>query len=144
MDLTNIVADRYKQLGASTVNTFFPRDVVHNNAEGAGLNAQYVIAGLKALRENGLIKTFSPAGRDIGIAAPDAIVMPHLKRPSFATAREDFLHWLNLADPANPALPSLFPVGDSTVRNGRGDGIDGSGSMGLGRSSDRLVRSGED
>jgi len=29
---------------------------------------------------------------------------------------------LNLPTPANPALPSLFLVGDSTVRNGRGDG----------------------
>ncbi len=29
---------------------------------------------------------------------------------------------LNLPTPANPALPTLFLVGDSTVRNGRGDG----------------------
>lgn len=29
---------------------------------------------------------------------------------------------LNLPTPANPALPCLFLVGDSTVRNGRGDG----------------------
>ena len=132
VDLTSMVADRYEQLGANTVKPFFPRDVVHNNEEGADLNAQYVIAGLKALRENGLVKTFSPAGRDIGIAAPDAILMPHLKRPSFATAREDFLHWLNLPDPANPAVPSLFLIGDSTVRNGRGDGIDGLGQWGWG------------
>ena len=27
--------------------------------------------------------------------------------------------------PANPALPTLFLIGDSTVRNGRGDGANG-------------------
>jgi lysophospholipase L1-like esterase len=42
------------------------------------------------------------------------------------------MRWLNLPDPADPALPSLFLVGDSTVRNGRGDGIDGPGQWGWG------------
>ncbi len=32
---------------------------------------------------------------------------------------------LGLTGPANPALPSLFLVGDSTVRNGHGTGSDG-------------------
>lgn len=32
---------------------------------------------------------------------------------------------LNLPTPANPHLPSLFLVGDSTVRNGHGDGANG-------------------
>jgi rhamnogalacturonan acetylesterase len=32
---------------------------------------------------------------------------------------------LGLAGPANPKLPSLFLVGDSTVRNGHGTGSDG-------------------
>jgi lysophospholipase L1-like esterase len=32
---------------------------------------------------------------------------------------------LNLPTPANPQLPTLFLVGDSTVRNGRGDGAGG-------------------
>jgi lysophospholipase L1-like esterase len=132
VDLTNMAADRYEQMGAAAVKPFFPRDVVHNNEDGADLNARYVIAGLKALRENGLIKNLSAAGREIGIAAPDAILMPHLKRPSFATAHDDFMHWLNLPDPPEPALPSLVLIGDSTVRNGRGDGIDGLGQWGWG------------
>lgn len=132
VDLTNLVADRYEQMGAAAVKPFFPRDPVHTSEQGADLNAQYVVAGLKALRENGIVKTFSAAGREIPIASPDAILMPHLKRPSFATDREDFLHWLNLPDPADPALPDLFLIGDSTVRNGRGDGIDGLGQWGWG------------
>src|ERR1700758_3662732 len=32
---------------------------------------------------------------------------------------------LNLPKPANPHLPTLFLVGDSTVRNGHGDGAGG-------------------
>jgi lysophospholipase L1-like esterase len=32
---------------------------------------------------------------------------------------------LNLPKPANPSLPTLFLVGDSTVRNGHGDGASG-------------------
>lgn len=132
VDLTDLVADRYEQMGADAVKQLFPRDVVHTSEDGADLNAQYVVAGLKALRENAIVKTFSAAGREIAISSPAAVMMPHLKRPSFATAREDFLHWLNLPDPADPALPSLFLIGDSTVRNGRGDGIDGLGQWGWG------------
>ena len=132
VDLTNLVADHYEQMGAAAVKPLFPRDPVHTSEAGADLNAQYVIAGLKALRENGILKTLSKAGREIGAASPEAVLMPHLKRPSFASAREDFLHWLNLPDPAVPALPSLWLIGDSTVRNGRGDGMDQPGQWGWG------------
>jgi lysophospholipase L1-like esterase len=132
VDLTDLVADRYEQMGAPDVKPLFPRDPVHTSEQGADLNAQYAIAGLKALKENGVVRTFSKAGRDIAIASPEAVLMPHLKRPAFATAREDFLHWLNLPDPADPALLSLFLIGDSTVRNGRGDGIDQPGQWGWG------------
>jgi len=59
------------------------------------------------------------------------VALPRLKLPP-ASDRENFLHWLNLPDPADPALPSLFLIGDSTVRNGRGDGIDGLGQWGWG------------
>jgi rhamnogalacturonan acetylesterase len=34
----------------------------------------------------------------------------------------DFHRWLNLPEPGDPSLPSLFLIGDSTVRTGRGDG----------------------
>jgi lysophospholipase L1-like esterase len=132
VDLTNLVADRYEEMSSAAVKPLFPRDPVHTNEEGAELNARHVVAGLKAMRENAIIKTFSAAGRAVQIAAPGAVLMPHLKRPSFATEREDFLHWLNLPDPADPKLPSLFLIGDSTVRNGRGDGIDGLGQWGWG------------
>jgi lysophospholipase L1-like esterase len=132
IDLTRLIADRYDAMGADSVKTLFPGDPVHTNTTGAELNAQCAIAGLKALRENAIIRTFSAKGREVQIAPMDATLMPHLRRPVFATEREDFLHWLNLPDPADPSLPTLFLVGDSTVRNGRGDGIDGLGQWGWG------------
>jgi lysophospholipase L1-like esterase len=131
VDLTNLVADRYEQMGVEAVKPFFPRDPVHTSEQGAELNAAQVISGLNALRENAIIRTFSAAGRAVPIGQPSVILMPHLKRPP-GSDREAFLRWLNLPDTADPALPSLWLIGDSTVRNGRGDGIDGLGQWGWG------------
>jgi lysophospholipase L1-like esterase len=125
IDHTSLIAARYTEMGADAVKLLFPRDHTHTNEQGADLNAHCMIAGLKALRENAIIRTFSAAGRDVTMAPPGAVLMPHLKHAPFAVDREDFLHWLNLPDPAIPALPDLFLIGDSTVRNGRGDGVDG-------------------
>jgi lysophospholipase L1-like esterase len=36
-----------------------------------------------------------------------------------------FSKWLNLPQVADPALPTVWLIGDSTVRNGRGNGYDG-------------------
>jgi lysophospholipase L1-like esterase len=36
-----------------------------------------------------------------------------------------FNSWLNLPAAADPAEPTVYLIGDSTVRNGRGDGYDG-------------------
>lgn len=131
VDLTNLVADRYEQMGETAVAAMFPKDHTHTGPDGADLNARFVIAGLKALRENAIIRNFSAAGRAIEISPSTFVALPKLKLPP-ASAREDFMRWLNLPDPADPALPDLFLVGDSTVRNGRGDGIDGLGQWGWG------------
>ena len=131
VDLTNLVADRYERMGADAVKPFFPKDHTHNNEDGAELNARSVVAGLKAMRENAIVRTLSPEGRSIEIAQFSVVSLPHLTRPA-ASARDDFMRWLNLPDPADPALPDLFLIGDSTVRNGRGDGIDGMDQWGWG------------
>jgi lysophospholipase L1-like esterase len=39
--------------------------------------------------------------------------------------RADTIGWLNLPEPANPELRSIVLIGDSTVRNGGGDGAGG-------------------
>jgi lysophospholipase L1-like esterase len=113
VDLTAIVADQYEKMGGETVKRFFPRDHTHTNAEGAEFNAVSVVAGLKALPDHRLERCFSAKGAEV---APAAAAMARAP---------DFLAWLNLPTPANPRLPTLFLIGDSTVRNGRGDGANG-------------------
>lgn len=58
----------------------------------------------------------------LAVAQPPAA--PAAATPAAAPVRR------GLPTPANPALPTLFLIGDSTVRNGRGDG--GNGQWGWG------------
>jgi lysophospholipase L1-like esterase len=124
IDLTNMVADRYEELGEAAVKPFFPRDTTHTSAEGAKVNAEYVIAGFKAIHEYALINALSAKGRTIETGPAKYALPPKLPVPRGA-AREVFQRWLNLPDVQDPALPTVFLIGDSTVRNGRGDGVDG-------------------
>jgi lysophospholipase L1-like esterase len=54
MDLTMLVSDGYKRIGADRVNTLFADARTHTNAAGAEFNAERVVAGLKALPGNPL------------------------------------------------------------------------------------------
>jgi lysophospholipase L1-like esterase len=104
VDLTRLIADEYERRGEAAVKTLFGPDHTHTNAVGAELNAALVVAGLKGLRPPLLKDVFSARG---------------------AAIEADHIGWLNLPEPADPKLPSLFLIGDSTVRNGRGDGQGG-------------------
>ena len=104
VDLSRIVADAYQAMGPEKVRTLFGPDHTHTNPDGAGFNAAAVVAGLKGLRPAPLKDVFSAQG--------DAV-------------EADRIGWLNLPEPADPRLPSLVLIGDSTVRNGRGDGSNG-------------------
>ena len=103
LDVTNAIADRYQKLGEEKVKTLFPGDHTHTSVEGADLNASLVVATLKTLPGQPLAPYFSEKGKAVAAYRP--------------AMRENF--------PANPRLPSLFLIGDSTVRNGRGDGAGG-------------------
>lgn len=106
IDVTNAIADRYDTMGEPAVKALFPQDHTHTSPAGADLNASLVVA---SLRGAGLLTdVLSEKGR--AVAAYPALLN---------TSR------LNLPTPANPALPTLFLIGDSTVRNGRGDGSNG-------------------
>ncbi|MDE3198973.1 MAG: GDSL family lipase, partial [Acidobacteriota bacterium] len=131
VDLTNLAADRYESMGEETVGTLFPKDHTHTNDAGAELNAELVLAGLKCMRENAIVKTLSAKGRAVEIAPFGTAILPRLTRPAYSL-HDEFMRWLNLPDPAEPGLRSLFLIGDSTVRNGRGDGVDGPGQWGWG------------
>lgn len=104
VDLMNTQGDAFDILGEPAVKALYQQDHTHFNAEGANLHAQTVVALLKGLRPSPITKVLSPKG--------EAIVA-------------DKFSWLRLPRPINPKLPSLILVGDSTVRNGRGDGVNG-------------------
>jgi lysophospholipase L1-like esterase len=120
---TKLIADRYEQLGHVAVNSFFPRDHVHTGEDGARLNAQLAVSGLKGLREQWLVRSLSLQGRMVPTAAPDNVyVFP--QPPPKGAEPAVFRQWLNLPEAADPKLPTVWLIGDSTVRNGRGNGYD--------------------
>ncbi len=107
VDLTRLIADTYQELGEAAAKTFFTADYVHTNDEGARLNAALMVSGLKGLRRGKLDRLdewLNRTGSDV---------------PA------DSIGWLNLPEPENPDLPSIVLIGDSTVRNGGGDGANG-------------------
>ena len=104
IDLTRLIADDYQKLGAEKVQALFSTDHTHTNSAGADFNAAHVVAGLKGIRKGPFGAFLSAKG---------------------AAVTADSIGWLNLPEPADPKLPSIVLIGDSTVRNGRGDGEGG-------------------
>jgi lysophospholipase L1-like esterase len=109
VDVSRIIADQYQELGEAKVKEFFPSDHTHSNAAGADFTAASIVSGLKGIHGGPWDAWLSEKGRAV---ATDQLV------------------WLNLPEPANPKLPTFMLIGDSTVRNGRGDG--GNGQWGWG------------
>jgi lysophospholipase L1-like esterase len=101
IDVTDLVADQFETMGEDQVKALYARDHTHFNLAGADLHAAAVVAGLKGLKPCPVSKWLSAKGEAVAF---------------------DRFGWLNLPRPENPALPSLFLIGDSTVRNGRGNG----------------------
>jgi lysophospholipase L1-like esterase len=59
VDLNEIVARRYEELGPEKVNTLFADEHTHTTLEGAELNAASVVVGLRGLKDNPLAAYFS-------------------------------------------------------------------------------------
>ncbi|MBZ5581772.1 MAG: rhamnogalacturonan acetylesterase [Acidobacteriia bacterium] len=109
IDVTGAIAERYEKMGPEKVKALFPQDHTHTSAEGADLNASLVVAGIRGLRASPLAAFLNARGQ---------AVAPYPLRPLPPN--------LVLKEPKDPALPTLFLIGDSTVRNGsRGDGSNG-------------------
>ncbi|MGH9647711.1 MAG: rhamnogalacturonan acetylesterase [Bryobacteraceae bacterium] len=104
LDATNIIADAYEKMGEEQVRPLFPIDHTHTSQTGADLNASLIVAGLKGMHSP-LAQLLSDKGQAVA-SAPD-------------------LARLHLPESANEKLPTVFLIGDSTVRNGRGDGSNG-------------------
>jgi lysophospholipase L1-like esterase len=54
IDLNELIALKYEELGAEEVKNYFPKDHTHTSLEGAELNALIVAQSLKQLRESGI------------------------------------------------------------------------------------------
>ncbi|QOY96607.1 rhamnogalacturonan acetylesterase [Massilia sp. UMI-21] len=110
IDLNEMAARRYDEMGRAAVMQMFPATVpderVHTNWAGAVLNAELVVAGLKSLGDARLASFLKPA-EDV--------------RPvvDARTVREEA--------PRDAGLPTLFLVGDSTVKSGGQNGAIGWG-----------------
>jgi rhamnogalacturonan acetylesterase len=56
IDLNELVAAKYEELGADAVKPFFPADHTHTNLDGAKINAEIVIKALKEIKPGKLTK----------------------------------------------------------------------------------------
>lgn len=107
LDVTNAIADQYDKLGEAKVKAWFPEDHTHTSPEGADFTASLVVACVKGIGSP-LAAFLSAKGLAVE-KYPVALVTTGLRLP----------------EPRDPKLPTLFLIGDSTVRNGRGDGSNG-------------------
>ncbi|HZQ55123.1 MAG TPA: hypothetical protein VFB14_23185 [Bryobacteraceae bacterium] len=70
VDLNEIIAARYDAMGPAAVNPLFGDEHTHTTRAGAELNAECVIAGLKALRNDPLAQFFSAKAATVKPAEP--------------------------------------------------------------------------
>ncbi len=64
VDINDLIARKYDEMGADKVTPLFPADNTHTNLEGAEINAACVIKGLKELRDDPLAAFFSAKAKD--------------------------------------------------------------------------------
>ena len=124
VDLTKIIADQYEFLGQVRVATFFPKDHTHTSAEAANFNAALIVSGLKTLKDCPLSNYLSAKGNEVTAYEPN-VVLKQTEELMTRTWHPNARH--PSAQPVSkPDQPTLFLIGDSTVRTGRlGDGENG-------------------
>ena len=135
IDLNELIARRYDEIGYARVLPLFSpveTETVHTGWDGAVLNAEIVVSGLKALKPNPLAPYFSAlaagvAPADLSKPAPVAKPLPAgvTANPAPATAPASAAPpaapvAAAPASPLNTKLPTLFIAGDSTAAPGNG------------------------
>ena len=65
IDLNEIIARRYDEMGPDKVNPLFGDEHTHTTRAGAEINAESVVAGLKALPEDPLAPYFSEGAKQV-------------------------------------------------------------------------------
>lgn len=125
IDLNELIARRYDELGHDAVMQLFPQvtpdEHTHTNLAGAELNARIVVAGLKLIGRGAPAVAFSKKADDIAAADLSRRVAID-DRPIAVGKAPD-------ASALNAALPTLFIVGDSTVKSGGQNGAYGWGEQ---------------
>ena len=135
-DLTDFCADKYEAMGREEVNKLYS-DHNHTYMPGAEIVASSIVSSLKAFKDSPFIPLLSDNGRALETAdvrfvsdnpVPPSIQISDVPRntqmgnppaPDGAPGNGKYFPPM----PANPALPTLWLIGDSTVRNGTlGDG----------------------
>ncbi|EMI45613.1 rhamnogalacturonan acetylesterase [Rhodopirellula sp. SWK7] len=116
VDLNDIVAERYEAIGQPGVEELFADKHTHTSMAGARLNAECVVAGLRALAIKDLTRFLTADGEKVSPARANQV--------AFVDPRP-VLDELSDADVAmlRGAIPTLYIIGDSTVRNGHMDGV---------------------
>ena len=141
-NLTDYAADRYEVMGRVAVNKLYS-DHNHTYRAGAKVVAGCIVSGLKAFKASPFIPWLSAKGRAIPVAPakyvsnnfppaatadaasvlkvpirisdiPRSTQMGHPPAPAGAPSHGRYFP----PEPANPQLPTLWIIGDSTVRNG--------------------------
>jgi lysophospholipase L1-like esterase len=69
IDLNEIIARRYDALGEAKVEPLFADPHTHTSRAGSELNAEAVVAGLKALAKDPVVADFSEKGRGVPAAS---------------------------------------------------------------------------
>lgn len=118
IDLRNMIADQYQLLGPHRVIQLFPKDHTHTGADGAKLNAAMVVSGLKYI-DCPVTKMLSEEGESV-TEYGEYVFVKQMREWMEAA-------WMPDVQPkSDPNLPTLYCIGNSTVRNGRkGDGSNG-------------------
>lgn len=75
LDHTNLIADRYEQLGEEAVKPFFAADPLHTTTFGAIVNAELFVAGVKAAKLAPLVDALNAKGRAIAPPNPTAAAL---------------------------------------------------------------------
>jgi lysophospholipase L1-like esterase len=150
LDHANITADVYEEMGPEAVAKFFPQDHTHTSTDGGVLNAETLIAGLKTLKGEPLVGFLNakglaiephprgpkwkgygePVSTETGANSPpresqrrDApFGLDRRGRPlRYPPGVEPGMHHPEFRE----GLPTLWLVGDSTVKEGRDTGLNG-------------------
>jgi rhamnogalacturonan acetylesterase len=79
VDHCQVTAELYEKMGREAVAKLFVQDHTHTTTEGAVINAETFIAGLKALREMPLVKFLNDRGR--ALSNPDPLRIPGKQAP---------------------------------------------------------------